>query len=113
MVSSNARVELRCVFAAGAVANPMSSSVNGANKTVRFLKSNVFPGLRSQNGAPTDDLVFVCFSDAAWAVRHESGSQGGHLTVACRLCVLNGAGSDWESFRLPTVSQLLSKPRNM
>ena len=58
--------------------------------------------------APTDDLVFVCFSDAAWAARHDSE------IVACHTRVLNGEESefvvvDWKSFSLAqSVAQKLA-----
>ena len=84
--------------------------VDGANEPLRCLKSHIDAGLKWQYMAAIDELVFVCFSDAACAVRHDSGGQNGVLTVACHLRVWNGEESDnvvddWKSSRLPKLSR--------
>ena len=89
----------------------VAPSVDGAKKALGILKSNADAGLKFKCVAPTHDLLFVCFSNAAWAARHDSGSQGGYMIVACRPRVLNGGESecvvvDWKSFRPPAPATL-------
>ena len=59
------------------------SPVDSTNNTLHFLKSNVDARLKFQCVAAADELVFVCFSDVAWPVRHDGGSQGSYSMAAC------------------------------
>ena len=60
-------------------AHPMASSADDADEALRFRWSQCL------YVASTHDLVFVCFSDGTSSVRHDSGSQRGHLIAASHL----------------------------
>ena len=83
------------------------------NKTLRFGKANSdvnlkFMAKKQEPDACFDDLVLVCYADAAFCVRSDKTSQGGYIIVACDSSVLQGnkvPGSivGWRSFKLPRV----------
>ena len=81
------------------------------NKSLRFAKNNAQVKLRMREiGGSFVNIAFICFSDAALAVRQDLGSQGGFLIVAADPAVLDGKAVpysvvSWRSFKLPRVAR--------
>ncbi|CAE7354048.1 GIP [Symbiodinium microadriaticum] len=78
------------------------------NKTLRFAKQNAQPILLSKVTDNLKDLCFLCYSDAAFGVRQDCGSQGGYMLVVTSRKALEGKRVaynllSWRSFRLPRV----------
>ena len=96
---------------AGEVTKATVSTIIAANKALRFAKANsdvqlLYPPL----GDNLEDIVFVAYSDAAFATRSDLSSQGGYLICASNRAILDGAAChyhllDWRSFRLPRVAR--------
>ena len=96
---------------AGEVTKATVSTLIAANKALRFAKANsdvqlLYPPL----GDNLEDIVFVAYSDAAFATRSDLSSQGGYLICASNRAILDGAAChyhllDWRSFRLPRVAR--------
>ena len=92
------------------MAGPRVSDMLEANRTLRFAKECVDRyELRFHNHGELNGLTFAAYSDAAWAVRPDGASQGGHVIFAAsqseiqsgkpfRLTVI-----DWASKRLTRV----------
>ena len=93
------------------VSEPTVSTIQEANKTLRFMKSNSDVGVRAKPIATSmKDVRFVVMTDAAWGVRVDGTSQGGYLILAMHKDTLAGkSGSysviDWRSWKLPRVSR--------
>ncbi|CAE7647792.1 GIP [Symbiodinium sp. CCMP2592] len=82
--------------------------VTELNKTLRFAKTNSKPLLMSRVAKGLEDLCFLCYSDAAFGVRQDCGSQGGYVLVLTTRAALEGKRVpynllSWRSFRLPRV----------
>ena len=78
------------------------------NKTLRFAKQNTKPILMGKVAANMKDICFLCYSDAAFGVRQDCGSQGGYVLVLTSRAALQEKRVpysllSWRSFRLPRV----------
>ena len=103
----NASVSLQ----AGRVSDADVNLMIDLNKTLRFAKENASIALTMHSLiSKGDDICFICFTDAALAVRADLASQGGYLIVATSNAVLRGetvpySVVSWRSFKLPRVAR--------
>ena len=96
---------------AGQAAKATVSTLQAANKALRFAKENSDVGLHYQWIGDVDDLVVVGYSDASFACREDLGSQGGYLiTLSHKDMIQRGIPAtyhvlDWRSFKLPRIAR--------
>ena len=96
---------------AGEVPRATVSTILAANKALRFAKANsdvklLYPPILDN----IEDIVFLAYSDAAFASRADMSSQGGYMVCLTHRAILDGGISsyhllDWRSFRLPRVAR--------
>ena len=96
---------------AGEVPKATVATILAANKALRFAKANsdvklLYPPLLDD----LEDIVFIAYSDAAFASRADMSSQGGYLVCLTHKAILTGGICsyhllDWRSFRLPRVAR--------
>ena len=95
---------------AGSITSATVQTLLDANKSLRFAKSNNDVALEYVPLGDPSSLTLVTFTDAAFASRHDSSSQGGYITTLAHISVLDGAPArfhvlDWRSYRLPRVAR--------
>ena len=100
---------------AGTVMKGKVKDLMELNKTLRFGKSQSGATLKFLAKPPNDskqrsleDMVLVCYADAAFCVREDKSSQGGFIVLAAHKSVLEGQKCpasviSWRSFKLPRV----------
>ena len=94
---------------AGDVTKGTIKSIQDLNKTLRFAKQSSDVHLNMTKVIDgTDDLCFICFSDAAFGARSDGASQGGYIIVMTSRQILNGKACrynivGWRSFKLTRV----------
>ena len=104
---------------AGTVTKGKVKDLMELNKTLRFGKSQAGATLKflakppeGCKRRPLDDMVLVCYADAAFCVREDKSSQGGFIVLAAHKSVLEGQKCpasvlSWRSFRLPRLQKFL------
>ena len=96
---------------AGNVTNATTTTLQEANKVLRYAKENNDVGLEYRPlRASKDDITFIAFSDASFACRSDVSSQGGYLVAMVDKTVAKGAQGnynvlDWRSWKLARVSR--------
>ena len=98
---------------AGQVSGGTVSTLEEANKALRFAKYNADISLEYRHLGAPEDTAFVAFSDASFASRSDLSSQGGFILLMVHKDVANGAPGqgisghynvlDWRSWKLARV----------
>ena len=90
-LSKNQRPDLsaRISISASAISNPTVASLQEVNKLIKHAKRNPESHLIIQS-IPLKDILIGAFTDAAWAVRPDGGSQGGMVIFASSTKLLDG-----------------------
>eukprot|EP00435_Cladocopium_sp_Y103_P067059 s369_g29.t1 len=103
---------LQCMVStlAGQISKGTTSTLDAANKALRFAKENSDIGLEFRNVCSREDVTFVAYSDASFASREDLSSQGGYLLVMTHRDVTTGGEGfyniiDWRSWKLARVSR--------
>ena len=73
----------------GEITKATIKTLDAANKTLRFAKSNADCGLMFQHVADRHDVSFVAYSDASFATRRDLSSQGGYMVLMTNKHVAN------------------------
>ncbi|CAE7942423.1 RE2 [Symbiodinium necroappetens] len=98
-------------FLSGQTSSAKVSTLQAANKALRYAKQNADVGLLYSFLGPLEDLVVVGYSDASFANREDLSSQGGYLVTLCHRDALEQGVAfayhvlDWRSFRLPRIAR--------
>eukprot|EP00435_Cladocopium_sp_Y103_P032566 s1782_g8.t1 len=103
---------LQCAVStlAGQVSKATTSTLDTANKLLRYAKQNSDVGLQFQHVANREEVTFVAYSDASFASRDDLSSQGGYLLVMTHRDVTTGGEGcyniiDWRSWKFARVSR--------
>ena len=95
---------------AGNVTNATTTTLQEANKVLRYAKENNDVGLEYRPlSASKDNITFIAFSDASFACRSDLSSQGGYLVAMVDKTVAKGEQGHynvlgWRSWKLARVS---------
>ena len=96
---------------AGNATNATTTTLQEANKVLRYAKENNDVGLEYRPlRASKDDITFIAFSDASFACRSDLSCQGGYLVAMVDKTVAKGEQGhynvlDWRSWKLARVSR--------
>ena len=96
---------------AGNVTNATTTTLQEANKVLRYAKENNDVGLEYRPlSASKDNITFIAFSNASFACRSDLSSQGGYLVAMVDKTVAKGEQGhynvlDWRSWKLARVSR--------
>ena len=103
---------LQCMVStlAGQISKATTSTLDTANKCLRFAKQNQDAGLEFRHLGSKDEITFACYSDASFASRDDLSSQGGYLLIMTHRDVTSGGEGhynivDWRSWKLARVSR--------
>ena len=103
---------LQCMVStlAGQVSKATTSTLDAANRCLRFAKQNGDVGLEFRHIGPKDEITFAAYSDASFASRDDLSSQGGYFIVMVHKDVTTGGEGaynviDWRSWKLARVSR--------
>jgi hypothetical protein len=103
---------LQCMVStlAGQVSKATTSTLDTANRCLRFAKQNSDVGLEFRHIGPKEEITFAAYSDASFASRDDLSSQGGYfLIMVHRDVTTEGEGAynviDWRSWKLARVSR--------
>ena len=103
---------LQCMVStlAGQISKATTSTLDTANKCLRFAKQNQDAGLEFRHLGSKDEIIFACYSDASFASRDDLSSQGGYLLIMTHRDVTSGGEGhynivDWRSWKLARVSR--------
>ena len=98
---------------AGEISKATVSTLEEANKALRYAKVNADVCLEYRCLGKPEDMAFVAFSDASFACRSDLSSQGGFILMMVHKDVANGAPGqgisghynvlDWRSWKLARV----------
>ena len=93
---------------AGQISKTTTSTLDTANKCLRFAKQNQDAGLEFRHLGSKDEITFACYSDASFTSRDDLSSQGGYLLIMTHRDVTSdGKGHcnivDWRSWKLARV----------
>ena len=80
-VQSSPHVQCSTSLISGSMSAGLVKSIVDANKLLRFCKENADVGARYEPLGELSGLRLVCMFDAAFGVRRDSSSQGGHLII--------------------------------
>ena len=95
---------------AGQISKVTTSTLDTANKCLRFAKQNQDAGLEFRHLGSKDEITFACYSDASFTSRDDFSSQGGYLLIMTHRDVTSGGKGhynivDWRSWKLARVSR--------
>ena len=95
---------------AGQVSKATTSTLDAANRCLRFAKQNGDAGLEFRHIGPKDEITFAAYSGASFASRDDLSSQGGYFIVMVHKDVTTGGEGaynviDWRSWKLARVSR--------
>ena len=95
---------------AGSITKATTETLESANKTLRFAKSNCDVGLEYRPLGKAEDMTFVAYSDASFACRTDLSSQGGFMVMMVNKDIQEGAEGhynlmDWRSWKLARVAR--------
>ena len=103
---------LQCMVStlAGQVSKATTSTLDAANRCLRFAKQNGDAGLEFRHIGPKDEITFAAYSGASFASRDDLSSQGGYFIVMVHKDVTTGGEGaynviDWRSWKLARVSR--------
>ena len=108
---SSPHIQPHTSMLAGLTTKATVSTLQAANKALRFAKHNADVGFSYPYLGPVDELVVVAYSDASFACRDDLSSQGGYLITLCHKDALEKGNAftyhvlDWRSFKLPRVAR--------
>jgi len=74
---------LQCMVStlAGQVSKGTTSTLDAANKCLKFAKQNNDVGLEFRHLGPKEEITFIAYSDASFASRDDLSSQGGYMVA--------------------------------
>ena len=103
---------LQCMVStlAGQVSKATTSTLDTANRCLRFAKQNSDVGLEFRHIGPKEEITFAAYSDASFASRDDLSSQGGYFLIMVHRDVTTGGEGaynviDWRSWKLARVSR--------
>ena len=103
---------LQCMVStlAGQVSKATTSTLDSANKCLKFAKQNNDVGLEFRHLGPKEEITFIAYSDASFASRDDLSSQGGYMVAMTHRDVTKGGEGhyniiDWRSWKLARVAR--------
>ena len=95
---------------AGQITKAKTSTLDQANKALRYAKENSDVGLEFRYLGDKNDITFVAYSDASFASRDDLSSQGGYMVAMTNKKVADGMEGhyniiDWRSWKLARVAR--------
>ena len=109
-VQSSPHIQCSTSLISGSMSAGLVKSIVDANKLLRFCKENADVGAKYEPLGDVNQLRLVCMFDAAFGVRRDASSQGGHLIVLVSQETFNGEEKpyhliDWKSSKLPRIAR--------
>ena len=95
---------------AGQISKATTSTLDQANKALRYAKENSDVGLEFRHLGSREEVTFIAYSDASFASRADLTSQGGYLVAMVHKSVTEGQEGyynilDWRSWKLARVAR--------
>ena len=95
---------------AGQISKAKTSTLDQANKALRYAKENADVGLEFRYLGGREEVTFIAYSDASFASRADLTSQGGYLVAMVNKTVTEGQEGhynilDWRSWKLARVAR--------
>ena len=110
--SVQSQPHLQCLTSllAGQLSAGLVKSIQDANRLLKFAKLNADVSLCYEHLCGLEDLRLVTMVDAAFGIRRDGSSQGGHLMLLIPKTTFDGVEGpyhviDWRSSKLPRMAR--------